>query len=298
MNDDKLSRRNFIRNTSLIGVGAIAGAFAGNGCTSSKTARPVDLGGAQNDLPVLYLGDSALKGAGSYLAGVMSFHNISFDYLASGQRFSQSLLSKNYAAIIISDYPARNFSPGQLNSIAEQVGAGMGLLMIGGWTSFSGANCEYTDTVLKEVLPVVMESSDDRVNCYQPCLVENICEHPIIASLPFDENPPGIGGFNRLTAKPEGTTVLSARRFKVCRREDKFTFMPFEKPDPLLVVGSYGKGQVAAFATDVAPHWVGGLVDWGDARIQAQAPGANPIEVGNLYAKLFANMISWIAGKL
>ena len=39
MNNDKLSRRNFIRNTSLAAAGAITGALAGTGCTSSKTSK-------------------------------------------------------------------------------------------------------------------------------------------------------------------------------------------------------------------------------------------------------------------
>lgn len=247
---------------------------------------------------ILYLGDTELRQAGSYLAGIMSFYNISFDYLASEKKFSPKLLSNNYAAVIISDYPAGNFSPGQLKSIAERVSAGMGLLMIGGWESFTGANREYTDTILKEGLPVVMEPGDDRVNCSGPCLVEKACEHKIINSLPFDENPPGVGGFNRLRSKPESITVLFARRFQAWRQRNKFTFIPFERPDPLLVVGSYGQGRVCAFATDAAPHWVGGLVDWGDTRIKAQGPGANPIEVGNWYAALLGNMINWTAGLL
>ena len=247
---------------------------------------------------VLYLGDTALRQAGSYLAGVMSFYHISFDYLASDQKFTRSIPINNYAAIIISDYPAGNFLPGQLNSIAEQVSAGLGLLMIGGWDSFTGANHEYTDTILKEVLPVVMQSSDDRVNCSGPCLIEKTCGHKIVNSLPFEKSPPGIGGFNRLAGKPEATTVLLARRFEASRQGNKFTFTPFEEPDPLLVVGSYGKGSICAFATDAAPHWVGGLLDWGDSRVEAQAPGANPIEVGSWYAELFANMVNWTAGKL
>ncbi len=37
-----------------------------------------------------------------------------------------------------------------------------------------------------------------------------------------------------------------------------------------LVVGQHGRGRTAALATDVAPHWVGGLVDWGD---RARRPG-------------------------
>jgi len=148
------------------------------------------------------------------------------------------------------------------------------------------------------VLPVAMQPTDDRVNCSAPCLVEKTAEHPIIDSLAFDEDAPGIGGFNLLTAKPESTTILSAQKFKACRGENGFAFTPFEKPIPLLVVGSYGEGRVTTFASDVAPHWVGGLVDWGDARLAAQAPGASDIEVGNWYGKLFANMVRWTAGKL
>ena len=225
----------------------------------------------------------------------MHFYHIGFDYLASSQKFDPSLLANNYAAIVISDWPADNFSEQQLKTIAEKVHAGMGLLMIGGWESFTGVNRGYTDTVLKEVLPVVMQATDDRVNCYQVCLIEKTTEHKIAASLPFDKNPPCIGGFNRLVAKPGTTVVLSSRRFSVSCSQNKFTFTPAEKTEPLLVVGCYGKGRVAAFATDVAPHWVGGLVDWGDRRITAQAPGANEVEVGNWYAELLANMVGWTA---
>ena len=247
---------------------------------------------------ILYLGDTEITDAASYLAGVMNHYRISFDYQPSNQKFESSFLSNNYNAIIISDYPADNFSDAQLSSLTEKIAAGLGLLMIGGWESFTGANHEYTDTPIKNHLPVTMQPTDDRVNCSAPCLAEKKLEHPIVNSLPFDQNPPTIGGFNRLTAKPDSTTILSARRFDVHRQQDQFKFTPCEKPDPLLVVSSYEKARVCVFATDVAPHWVGGLVDWGDSRVKAQAPGANPIEVGSWYAKLLANMVNWTAGKL
>jgi len=247
---------------------------------------------------VLYLGDTALKAAGSYLAGVMSFYKIGFEYLASSEKFADNLLSNDYTAVIISDYPAGNFSGGQLESLAERVNAGMGLLMIGGWESFTGANREYTDTALKEVLPVIMASEDDRVNCFGPCLIEKTGDHPIVNSLPFDNAPPGIGGFNRVTAKGGAAVILCARMFQACRQSETFSFVPANEAQPLLVIGSYGKGRVTAFATDVAPHWVGGLVDWGCSRVNAQAPGANAIEVGNWYARFLANMVNWTAGKI
>jgi len=247
---------------------------------------------------ILYLGDTELKTAASYLAGIMTFYDISFDYLPSDRSFSDSLLTNDYQAVIISDYPAKNFSTDHLNSLAEKVKAGMGLLMIGGWESFTGPNLEYNNTVLREVLPVIMKPADDRINCPQPCLVEKIADHKIVGSLPFDQTPPAIGGFNQLKAKPEASTILVARRFDVSRKQDNFSFTPYQEPDPLLIVGSFGKGRVAAFATDVAPHWVGGLVDWGDSRVEAQAQDAEAVEVGNWYAELFANMVNWTAGKL
>lgn len=247
---------------------------------------------------ILYLGDTTLKGAGSYLAGVMSHHNISFDYLPSDQQFGDTLLNNKYQAVIISDYPAENFSTEQINTIVEQVTAGLGLLMIGGWGSFTGAKGQYTDTKLSRVLPVIMQSKDDRVNCFAPCLAEKMKEHEILGSLPFEENTPSINGFNRLKSKPDSNTILLARRFKASYVNGNFTVTSLEDPDPLLVVSSYKQGRVCAFATDVAPHWVGGLVDWGNSRVKARGPGANPIEVGNWYAALLANMINWTARRL
>lgn len=247
---------------------------------------------------ILYLGDTTLQTAAAYLAGVMVAHNIEFDYLNSSDKFTDELAEKDYGCIIISDYPSANFTSDQLASIAKKVKNGMGLLMIGGWESFTGPKIEYTNTILAEVLPVIMQPSDDRVNSYGPCLVEKVAEHPIIASLPFESNTPGIGGFNRFIAKDAGEVILQSRMHNASFQNGSFEFNPIAQPDTLLVTGAYGQGRVCAMATDVAPHWVGGLVDWGDSRVAAQAPGAESIEVGNWYAELFANMIKWTAGSL
>ncbi len=247
------------------------------------------------DRQILYLGDTALKAAGSYLAGVMTLHGISFDYLPSDERVRPELLEGAYGAVVLSDYPAVNFTGAQLERLAARVREGMGLMMIGGWESFHGAGGDYSATVLREVLPVAMQSSDDRVNCPQPCLVEKNCEHPAVDGLPFETSCPGIGGYNRVTTKPGALEVLSSRRFKVRTGRHGYSFMPADKAEPLLVVGSFGKGNVAAFASDVAPHWVGGLVDWGDRRVTACAPEANPIEVGDQYAQLFSQILRWVA---
>ncbi len=244
---------------------------------------------------VLYLGDTKLTAAAAYLAGVMCAHNIDFDYLPSDEKFVPSLLSGDCRAVILSDYPAQNFSAEQLDALVEKAADGMGLLMIGGWESFTGSGGDYNDTILTEVLPVVMQDRDDRVNCAQPCLIEKAKDHEILGSLPFEQCPPCVGGFNRFAAKPDAGTILLARRFNVSCQAGDFTFTPQEDPDPLLVVGSYGQARACALATDVAPHWVGGLIDWGDSRLKAQAPAADPIEVGNWYATFLANMVKWTA---
>ena len=244
---------------------------------------------------VLYLGDTALDQQGAYLAGVMAHHGISYNYVDSGEAFSLELLSRNPRMVIVSDYPAGNFSDDQLDALIERIGKGMGFAMIGGWESFTGLNHEYTDTALAEVLPVAMQSGDDRVNCDQPCMIEKLCDHAIVEGLPFDERPPMICGYNRVKTKRDATTILAAQQFKVRHGSAGFAFEPAEHPDPMLVVGDYGKGRVAVFAGDVAPHWASGLVDWGDTRITAQAPNAETVEVGNFYTQLFANLIAWTA---
>ncbi len=243
---------------------------------------------------ILYLGDTGLREAACYLAGVMAHYGIGFDYFSSNKKFDTDWLARKYRAILLSDYPAENFTPEQLQSLAEKVKSGPGLLMIGGWESFSGLGGGYTHTALKDVLPVVMQDGDDRVNSSSPCLIEKNADHPILESLPFEQEVTGVGGYNAFRAKENSQTLLSLHRFQVKHTRLLYHFEEKESA-PLLVAGQYGAGRVAAFASDVAPHWVGGLVDWGMPRIKAQAPGSIPVEVGGYYARFFANLVNWVA---
>ena len=52
-------------------------------------------------------------------------------------------------------------------------------------------------------------------------------------------------------------------------------------------------GRTAALATDIAPHWVGGLIDWGSVRVTAAAVGGWQCEVGAFYATFLRNLLSW-----
>ena len=205
-------------------------------------------------------------------------------------RWGRRLRTGAYALYVVSDYPAANFHPAQMARLVECVRNGAGLLMIGGWESFHGRLGEYQGSPLAEVLPVVMQNEDDRRNCPQSCVIWQEADHPLLTGLPWDR-PPSIGGFNAIAPKPGAATLLSARQFNVRRAGDSLEFTP-RADSPLLVVGQYGPARTAALATNVAPHWVGGLVDWGDRRIVQQVAGTQ-IEVGNWYAQFLRNLLDW-----
>ncbi len=243
---------------------------------------------------VLYLGDESLSGAAAYLSGVMTYSQILFDYRPSKEKFCDDWFNEDYDAFIISDYPSENFTEKQLLYLCERIKEGLGLVMIGGWGSYVGLDGKYQSTPLAECLPVLMQSSDDRMNISSPCLVSCDTQHPIIEGLPFETNAPVIGGFNAVQAKLGATTVLNATVYKTSEIKHQVEFKA-GKTYPLLVLDQYGLGRVVSFASDVAPHWVGGLVDWGDKRINAHATGSHPIEVGFNYVEFFARMIQWVS---
>ena len=241
--------------------------------------------------PVLYLGDTSLDTAASYLAGVMAHFQIGFDYVASDEAADRYLVDEaEYRLIILSDYPADRLQTGQMERIEARVQKGAGVLMIGGWESFQGSGGNYSGTLIEEILPVRMSPSDDRVNTPYPCLVSKREEHPILAKLPF-ERPPCIGGYNRVEAKEHARILLEVIRYRTRAQAFACSFAE-ESRDVLLAVGGCGRGRSAAFTSDAAPHWVGGFVDWGEERISCRFAGTE-VEVGAFYAAFFANLIRW-----
>ncbi|MBM82027.1 MAG: hypothetical protein CMJ78_15760 [Planctomycetaceae bacterium] len=244
---------------------------------------------------ILYLGDTSLDGAASYLAGVMQHAGISFDYFPSDHRIDSETFS-DYAAVVLSDFPAANFSSDAQQSLVERVGDGTGLLMCGGWESFQGCDGHWKDTPVGEILPVEIADTDDRVNCDQPLMLKTAAEHSILSGLPWDSRPPIIGGFNQFQAKPDSRVLLECQRFAARVDGDDISFTPTET-HPLLVLSPTDSVRVAALATDVAPHWVGPLVDWGDERVSAQAPGAEEIEVGRYFVQFLSQLLKWLGGK-
>ena len=246
---------------------------------------------------VLYAGDTSLSTGAGYLAGVLTHFRLEFDYIAGDEPIGSMLAGGHHGAYVLSDYSATNFTKGDFAAMLDAVAAGAGLLMIGGWESFHGAKGEYHDSPVAQALPVEMAAGDDRVNCPQPCIIEKLRDHPIVAELPWGR-PPCIGGYNRIRSKPDAVELLAARHLEVVSRGRGRYDTNCGDTSALLVLGQFGAARTAAFASDVAPHWVGGLVDWGDSRVAAQAPGAEQVEVGCHYAELFGRLVRWVLGEL
>lgn len=248
---------------------------------------------------VLYAGDTHLDGAAAYLAAMMTRWDLDYHYIPSDRAMNADDLAQNPALFVFSDYAASSVSHESQLQIVEQVEQGAGLLMIGGWESFQGSDGRWRGQPVGEILPVHIAEQDDRINCDQPTLVHCAASHAITEGLPWAQRPPTVGGFNRLVAKAEAQTLLEVKRFAARHTgpspEDySFTCM---HSDPLLIVGQHGEGRTAALATDVAPHWVGGWVDWGLRRYPARAQTGQEVEVGDEYARFFHRLLRWTSGE-
>ncbi len=244
---------------------------------------------------VLYCGDTSLTTAASYLAGMMASWGWEFDYVASNQLLSRNVLNVGHDLFIFSDFPAQQASSEAQAIVRERVVAGAGLLMLGGWESFHGMGGNWDGTIIGELVPVKISSGDDRANCDHAVFLRPKTEHSIVSGLPWADRPPLIGGFNRVTSKPDAQVVLEGVHAAARQRGSSYE-LEVTGTDPLLVVAEHGAGRVAAFMSDVAPHWIGPMVDWGTSRIAARAPQSEGVEVGNLYAQFFRQLLEWTRG--
>lgn len=238
--------------------------------------------------PILYCGDHDLDDAARYLAGSLRAAGLRFDYLASNQFFSGKALKKNYRLYILSDYPSRFLDVAGEKRIAAAVEGGAGLLMIGGWGSFAGVDGLYGRTELAAALPVTCLDRDDR---QQGAAAYRIAPGPRIGLLgkpAFDlGSAPTLAGFNRTVLKPGASGILNIQTLAFDRTNTRARVLA---TDPLLATHAYGRGRVTAFCTDLAPHWSGGLTDWGKRVKLSAAPGIQA-EVGATYASWVARIV-------
>jgi len=243
------------------------------------------------DIPVLYLGDTSLDAAAIYLAGVMSRAGIGYEYFRSDQPLPLETAQRPWRLMILSDYPARLLSGAVQEELLRQVQAGCGLLMIGGWESYCGQGGDWAGHLLAQALPVTIAAADDRINFDGPAALLRRGMHPVTDGLPWEDRPPLVGGFNRIHPRPSAQVILEVQRFSLRRNQD-FVFTLLDTL-PMLAVGTCGAGRTAALATDLAPHWIGPMVDWGPQRVTAAVEGHGGIEVGDCYARFVENMLRW-----
>lgn len=244
--------------------------------------------------PILYCGDTTLGTAAAYLGALLTNAGLEFDYLASDQRVPATEL-RGRRLVILSDYPSAQMGTDSQLALVSAINAGTSLLMIGGWESFHGLGGDWDRTAVAAALPVHIQTTDDRLNCDHPAMLRQVCQHPIVDGLPWSTRPPYVGGFNRFQPKPGATVILEADRLRL-KGEGTSWKTELLETHPMLVVGQHGTGRTAAIATDVAPHWVGGFVDWGDGRVTGQANGAGGVEVGDLYARFWTQLVTWLIG--
>ncbi len=190
------------------------------------------------------------------------------------ERFPWSLEEfAQYEVVVLSDVAADTIqltpavlergerTPDRLRVLREHVEAGHGLLMVGGYMSFSGfeGKARYQATPLAEALPVELPGHDDRVEAPEGVTPEVRAPHAVLDGIAPDW--PYFLGYNRVRAKSDATVVMTV--------ED----------DPFLVLGSYGRGRTAAFASDCSPHWGSPeFLAWPD------------------YARFWSQLVAWLGG--
>ncbi len=166
--------------------------------------------------------------------------------------------------VVLSDYPAQQINTKAANAITGLVRGGGRLVMLGGWASFNGMGRNYFGHPISTMLPVGLEAGDDRQNVPQGLLIGRG------EAMDFEyeadwTRPPVICGYNLVQSK------TAAEEYVVMRPiiADETT-IELGAPLPLVVAQDFGKGRVVCCMTDLAPHWCGGLVDWGDGRVELE----------------------------
>lgn len=166
------------------------------------------------------------------------------------ERFPWSLEELDaYDVVVLSDISAdtlllhpKAFVKGQrivdrLDLLADWVRRGGGFAMVGGYMAFSGfeGRGRFGMTGLADILPVRTLVGDDRIEKPAGVTPTVVRDHAVLSGLSPDW--PHFLGYNRVIAREDATVLMTAGA------------------DPFLVVGEYGAGRAAAFASDCSPHW-------------------------------------------
>lgn len=182
---------------------------------------------------------------------------------------------KQYGTIILSDIGANTLLltpptwrqsqvvPNRLQVIADYVSSGGGLIMIGGYLTFMGIEGKgfWRNTPVEACLPVTMMATDDRSEHPEGISATTVDgTHPVLAGVPQDW--PLLLGYNKVFARDDAQVLA--------RIGD----------DPLLALGTHGKGRSAVFTSDCSPHWCPpDFLSWSG------------------YTTMWRNLCGWTSGK-
>lgn len=151
-----------------------------------------------------------------------------------------------YDVVILGDLPAAAIGNEQLQQIAKQVNDGAALLMIGGIETFAKGG--YETSALKDVIPVKLNTRESDLKGEVSLVATKA--HPITSLGPTAGEAETLEIWGRLPP------LIGASRFSDVRIAPGIEILLETKEgDPLLVVGEYGGGRVAAFAGDSTWRW-------------------------------------------
>ena len=242
---------------------------------------------------ILSAGESDINGPARYLLAVLHSLKAEVTHLPPSKQVLPHWVTRSTDAVILSDCARRQMPATTQKRIRERVDQGMGLLMIGGWASFTGQIGGWHGSVIESVLPVRCIPKDDRCNFPSGALIIEEKRHPMFRGFSFS-NPPSVCGLNRVEVKPTAHVILSARPIE--SSPGKIPNIRLSRSTyPLLIVDGEPKRRVAALTTDVAPHWSGGLVDWGLRRVTLKPAAGVSVEVGDRYVCWLSGLIRWLA---
>ncbi len=154
--------------------------------------------------------------------------------------------SVNADVVIIGDLPAAAIGNDQLTKIAQHVSKGGALLVIGGMEAFAQGG--YDASPLADVLPVKLDKSKSELE--GEIKIVPVGSHPV-TNLESGEN-----GESQSKIWGELPALVGASRFvdaKVAPGVE--ILLETQDEEPLLVIGEFGGGRVAAFAGDSTWRW-------------------------------------------
>lgn len=216
----------------------------------------------------------------SYLKKALEQNGFTVDVIenhVAAERFPDNAAAlEAYSTVILSDIGANTLlltpttwntsqkTPNRLEVIAEYVRNGGGLIMVGGYLTFTGIEGKgfWRNTAVEAVLPVTLHATDDRREHPEGMVGKTVqAGHPVLAGVPADW--PAVLGYNQVVARPEAELLATVAG------------------DPLIAVTTAGKGRTAVFTSDCSPHWCPQeFIAW---------PG---------YARMWTNLCRWTGGQI